>query len=532
MRFWLIVFSLLLLIPPPIQAQTTAPPCGIVDAIDYPIDNLVPGYDDFALYRSRFGGNHTGIDIAFDRWGDPVHAAARGKITYADPLGWDTEKGVVIIEHTFPDGSIAYSLYGHMEQTDTILFPKVGLCVERGDVVGAVGWPSRGRPHLHYEWRNFLPNDGGPGYVTGNPLAGGWYNPLDFTALWRARLTPAFVTYVSFDTVASLPPVALDSGKYAIAGGDSLIGVTPPNQVVWRLGTDGVVTGLAAIPGDKVVAHTKNGQVVVLQNGRYAALWKVDGPDVPFVKIGDNLIFVTADNGLSAYDVTGKPLWTLAGNGGGRVALFAGNNKAAALSVRADDGSASWRLVSADGQLLVDEKLDMPPLAESLPDGSWMLLVGAQIKRLNGEETQPVGTVSPAPGRAAQMTVDPLGNSYIYLADPDSTLISVGREGEIRWRVTYPVKANLVPPLLAAGAGCLLYTLDADGMLNMFNAADGKLVNQLQLYAGGTQDTSPQARILRVDAAEKIQVASGFLTMMTLDGTKLGGKALADCRLG
>ena len=44
----------------------------------------------------------------------------------------ETAKGVVIVEHTFPDGSIAYTLYGHMEQTDTLFFPPVGQCVDRG----------------------------------------------------------------------------------------------------------------------------------------------------------------------------------------------------------------------------------------------------------------------------------------------------------------------------------------------------------------------------------------------------------------
>src|SRR5262245_28096767 len=162
MHFWFTVITICLVILPttsPIRALQSAG-CGVVDAIDYPIDELVPGYDDFARYRERFGGNHTGIDIGFDRWGDPVYAAARGRVTYADPEGWDTEKGVVIIEHIMPDNTIAYSLYGHMEETDIIGFPQVGQCIERGSLVGTIGWPSRGRPHLHYEIRRILPNDG------------------------------------------------------------------------------------------------------------------------------------------------------------------------------------------------------------------------------------------------------------------------------------------------------------------------------------------------------------------------------------
>src|SRR6476660_838507 len=70
--------------------------CGVVDAIDYPIDGISIDHDDFGMYRAGFDGRHTGIDMAFDRYGDPVRAAARGRVTFSDPNGWDTEKGVVI----------------------------------------------------------------------------------------------------------------------------------------------------------------------------------------------------------------------------------------------------------------------------------------------------------------------------------------------------------------------------------------------------------------------------------------------------
>ncbi|MFN8372804.1 MAG: M23 family metallopeptidase [Anaerolineae bacterium] len=193
MRYSWIVTVFFLVFTVTAHAQNVTAPCGVVDAIRLPIDNIVEltrGYDDFGLYRERFGGLHTAVDIAFDRLGDPVYAAARGRVTLSDPLEWDTEKGVVIIEHTFPDGSIYYTLYGHVEQTDTIFLVPVGSCVEMGDVIAAVGYPSRGRPHLHYEVRTFMPDDGGPGYVQENPLLDGWLHPLDFTMLWQTRLLP------------------------------------------------------------------------------------------------------------------------------------------------------------------------------------------------------------------------------------------------------------------------------------------------------------------------------------------------------
>lgn len=525
-----VLFALLILLSIAARTQDTAP-CGIVDAIDYPIEPLAEGYDDFARYRARFGGNHTGLDIGFDRWGDPVRAAARGRVTYSDVEGWDTEKGVVIVEHTFPDGSIAYTVYGHMEQTDTLFFPSVGRCVERGDILGGIGWPSRGRPHLHYEIRDFLPDDGGPGYITGNPLAEGWYHPLDFTLLWQARLSPGYAGSVTFDHVPGLPPVTLDSGLYAIASGNLLEGVAQDGSVLWRVETDGVVSGLAALPGDRVVAHTRNGQTITLQSGRYAALWRVEGPDEPFVILDETLAFVTDGGGLAAYDAAGSMLWTLEGVGADRILYFQSNGQQIALGLRVRNG-VLWRLVDAAGQALYERELGSMIAAAPQPDGQWLVLDGAEFNRIRAGENHTLNTVSPSPGRMAAITADVMGNSYVYLGDAQHTLLALDADGNERWRVNTPFIAGYLPPLLEVGNGCLLYTLGVEGLLSVFNTADGALITQRQLYAGGSQSGSPPARLLRVDAKEQVQVGAGFLTMATFDGTVLGGESYAGCLLG
>jgi hypothetical protein len=514
----------------PAHMQNGAP-CGIVDAIDLPIDGLVEGYDDFARYRARFEGNHTGLDIGFDRWGDPVHAAARGRVTYSDVEGWDTEKGVVIVEHTFPDGSIAYTLYGHMEQTDTLFFPPVGRCVERGDILGGIGWPSRGRPHLHYEIRNFLPDDGGPGYITGSPLEAGWYHPLDFTLLWQARLAPGFVDSVTFDHVPGLPPVTLDSGLYAVASDNLLQGTAPDGRVLWRVETGGVVTGLAALPGDRVAAHTRDGQTITLQSGRYAALWRMEGQDEPFVMLGETLVFVTEGGGLAAYDAAGTALWTLAGVGADRVLYFQASGQQIALGVRVENG-ALLRLVGAAGQVLYETTYEGIAAAAAQPDGPWLVLNGSQLNRIHSGENHALNAISPPPGRTAAMTADILGNSYIYLGDSQRTLLALDTDGNVRWRANAPYIAGFLAPILDVGNGCLLYALSVEGLLSVFNTADGALVTQRRLYAGGEQTGSPTGRLLRVDTNERIQVGAGFLTLMALDGAVLGGEAFATCLLG
>jgi murein DD-endopeptidase MepM/ murein hydrolase activator NlpD len=495
-----------------------------VDALEYPIDNLVAGYDDFARFRQRFGGNHTGLDTGFDRWGDPVRASARGRVTYADPEGWDTEKGVVIVEHYFPDGSLIYTLYGHMEETETIRFPRVGTCVELGSLLGTIGWPSRGRPHLHYEIRRILPDDGGPGYVTGNPLDEGWYNPLDFTTLWRLRFSPAFSSFLSFDTVPALPPVRLSGEQYVVAGGNTLSALLPPTQVLWRVETGADITAVAALPGDRVVAQTSSGQVFVLLNGRYLAAWALGGAAGGFVALSETLFFALADGGLSAYDSAGTQLWALGGAPGTQVVGLQAGIGQIALTLQIPGGFV-WRLINVDGTLAGELALNAAPIVAPALDGSWAALAGTELLRWNGVERQTLATVNPLPGAGAQIALDNAGGIYLYLADSDSTLLAFGAAGEARWRATFPRGADGLPPLLRAGGSCLLYVLDGSGMLSAFAAGDGRLINQAQLYGGGTRNSNPRSRFLSVQADGSVQAGAGYLTLVTLDGLRFGGEA-------
>lgn len=498
--------------------------CGVVEAIDLPIDGIVMTYDDFGLYRNRFGGRHTGLDIGFGRWGDPVRAAARGRITYSDPLGWDTEKGVIIIEHTFPDGSIYYSLYGHVEQSDTVFFPNVGDCVERGKVLAGIGYPSRGAPHLHYEIRNFMPNDGGPGYVPNNPLDDGWLHPLDFTLLWRARLNPAFTGYASFDLTPALPPVLLDSGVVAIANGSIVQGVLPPEEILWRVETEGVINGLAALPGGRVVARSRDGQVVVLQGGNYAALWRVPGRDVPFVMLEGALIFVTDDGGLAAYDSAGSLLWMLPGNANSRVMQFESSGRTLIYIVREDSGAIVARLIDATGSIAYETRFSLPPYIAPTPEGGWAALDGGRLLILDETGTRELGETGVQNPRNARLTLDTEHNFYLYLGESENLLLSYDSAGVLRWRIPYPYPSASPPPLLHTPTSCALFTLDSDGMVNVFRSTDGALLNQIQLYAGGQQSSSPRGRLLRSGGAGEIIVGSGFLTLVSFRSAALTGE--------
>ncbi len=528
-----LLLSIVLRVVLPVHAQNA--PCGVVDALDYPIDisdTLEQRYDDFGLLRPRFGGMHTGIDVAFNRRGDPVRAAARGRVTYADPNGWDTEKGVVIVQHTLPDNTVIHTVYGHMEQSDTVRFPAVGTCVERGDVVGVVGWPSRGLPHLHYEIRSFMPGDGGPGYVVENPLERGWYDPLDFTALWRIRLAPGFIRSVSFPNVPTLPPVIAEDAASVLAFASAIEAFSAQGSRLWRITTDGVVTGMLGLPDNRVVAHTRSGQALTLQGGRYAAVWQVSGPDAPILALGETVVFVTEGGGLAAFTPMGEPLWSLPGEDEiTGVSDFQTNGTQVALAVRTGAG-VRWRVVDADGQLRYETTFARVPLIAPVLTGGWLALDGSTLYSITGGERRELAAVTPAPARTARMTADLLGNGYIYLADAASTLISISSGGQLRWRQTYPVAPATLAPLLRTDNGCLLYALDEDGALHVFSAATGEILNGKQLYAGGLQNGSPPARLLQPLPDNRILVGAGFLSVLLLDGAAVSGGALNDCVLG
>ena len=535
----LIAVLLALPLTNPASAQPSAP-CGVVDAIDYPIpidDTLSRGYDDFGILRPRFGGNHVGIDIGFDRWGDPVHAAARGRVTLANLTEWDTEKGVVILEHTFPDGSIAYTLYGHVEQGDGGMFPLVGSCVERGDVIALIGWPSRGKPHLHYEIRSMLPGEGGPGYVDGNPLEDGWYHPLEFTELWRTRLQPGFLDVRTYLAAPTLPPASLEDGSSVLAISDQVVSYSGGVEQ-WRISLGEIATGLTALPGNRVAVVARGGQIFTLQNGRFLGAWSADvleaSPVLTSGPSGEALVFPTAGGGLAAWTLAGQPLWTVPpladSDAISRVLAFEGHNSDIDLVVRTDSGPI-LRAVR-DGALAFDRPLADPALVTAYPGGGFIALDGPNLIRLQGDENHTLATLDRAPARASRLAVDSMGRAWLYDATTPLTLTAFDADGLVRWNIEVPEGRPGLSPLLAVGGGCLLYTLDADGALRAYQTEDGTLAAERLLFPGGNQSGSPRARLLTASPTDELTVSAGFLSVLRLDGLALPGDEPLSCAAG
>jgi murein DD-endopeptidase MepM/ murein hydrolase activator NlpD len=173
-------------------APQSGAPCGVVDILDFPLDppdarNVAFGGRDFGVFRSRFDGYHTGEDwrggSGRASFGAPVYSIGHGMVTYAQPLGWGADKGVVIVRHVLSDGSTVLSMYGHLDPPSVVL--NVGDCVARGDQVGQIGKP-RTPPHLHFEVRTHMPDRPGPGYWSVDPTLAGWLPPSQY--IWNNRI--------------------------------------------------------------------------------------------------------------------------------------------------------------------------------------------------------------------------------------------------------------------------------------------------------------------------------------------------------
>ena len=514
-------------------------PCGVVDDMIYPIENLARttierGYDDFGLFRDNWGGNHLGLDVGFRQQGEPVLATARGLVTLANIEEWDTELGVIILEHVFPDGNIYYTIYGHIELYGTQAFPDVGSCVEMGEILAAIGNPLQSAPHLHYEIRDVLSDDGGPGYTDGNPLDEGWYHPLDFMYLWQLRFGSDYVTHTSFRQVPERPPITQDDGTVVVAYGNSLVDIAPPDITRWSITTDGDIVNLSGLSGNRIIATTTTGQTVLLTDGRYSAVWTAQDIADEMEIMGEQVIIVSEDAGnITVYNLDGQVQWRETG---------VINNTSRFVGIQTSDSQLIYvlntregyilRLLDANGLLLYEAIFRAEPIITPTASGSWIIAGNGQLWEIVNETSRIIADINITIGPTATLTTDRVGNIYLYTGNSDDTMRSWNEQGELRWAVGYiAVGETLFAPILETDNGCILYSLDVNGRLHQFNAMTGELISQITLYAGGNRTRRPSARSLAI-IGDQLQVHAGFLTTITFDNRSLGAGILESCVLG
>ena len=140
-------------------------PVGAPDAAGY-VDAQPFGRNDHlgADWNARTGGNS---DL-----GDPVHAAAAGRVIFAGEggPGWGP---VVRVLHRTPAGPVE-TLYAHLDEIQVAS----GALLQRGQQLGTIG-TAHGRylAHLHFELRDVVGMELGPGYAADRD---GWVDPTAY----------------------------------------------------------------------------------------------------------------------------------------------------------------------------------------------------------------------------------------------------------------------------------------------------------------------------------------------------------------
>lgn len=311
------IFALFLAVAAPAstQAQTQ---CGVARSVAFPVDpaqfRLV---QDFGAPSYRHQGRyHVGEDWFGEResYGTEVHAIADGRVTFSSPNGWGRDGGVVIIEHTFPDNTTAYSMYGHVTNATGVTFPAPFTCVRQGDVIAAVGEP-RPAPHLHFEIRTDKPDIPGPGYTFNDPTLNGWRRPSKFVANWQAWFLAAHRWHADIADEAGpvAPPVELPDHSLLTLDANRVLRVSSDGRVLWRVILDQPAVGLVAQPSGAVIAFADGKMQAISIEGTLGESWQTGTPlaGAPLLA-ADRLIFPTQDQGLVAFTPDARaPLWHL-----------------------------------------------------------------------------------------------------------------------------------------------------------------------------------------------------------------------------
>ncbi len=481
-RLFLLALLMILAFPlPPARAQG---PCGVVDAIDYPLDpNQFSIVYRFGLPSTRFDGRyHAGDDWFGGRtatYGQPVHAIARGRVTYSAPLGWGRDKGVVIVEHAMPDGTWWYSLYGHMEETETIRFPAVYTCVERGDVVGAIGRP-RPAPHLHLEIRNFGSDSPGPGYWATDPTASGWADPSKFIANWQGWLNPAHAWHADLteESGPRYPAIIRPDGATIVYDNGRLKALNPSGQVLWRyiLSQDLNVVGVLPYDGQILVADHEGRMQLWSQAGGFLEAWQLPHQvDTAPYRWGDLLVVHTPADELIAYGPDRVERWRVAGVR--RPVYFQGTDRLLVVeSIR-----HTMTFLAIDGTIRGRATLRVPGAAAPAPDGGLYVRSQAGLWHVLPDGSWTWLNDPPGVSRASSALYSlPDGRFFVYAGGGDRALYAYDAAGGLRWSVTLEGLTGR-PFLLADGSGALLLA-DGYGQIVAIGTDSGAQCNQLHVW--------------------------------------------------
>jgi murein DD-endopeptidase MepM/ murein hydrolase activator NlpD len=485
-------------------------PCGVVDVLDFPMyppdAANVTGGQDFGVFRQRYGKYHVGEDW----WGAsrqatlglPVYTIGHGRVTYAQPLAWGRDQGVIIIEHRLQNGQTFYSFYGHLDPSAILRRP--GECVARGDLIGQIGDPSS-TPHLHFEIRTHAPNEPLGGYWSRDPTAAGWQPPSHF--IWEQRIASSpGVQWTRSPFAGGRRPIGMLNGDtFLFIEAGALIGVDiVDGSVRWRHSGDNGVTTASLDPQRPVIyVAGRSGPIEALSlldsRGEVAnmpspaALWQTELQTVlgtpTLIPLPGGGLVVAVRRQLFGIDASGALKWVhrsagqplgwvslpdrlILSTGGGESGLWHVDNR----------GLHSWTTAVGGYPVMVGENVWL-----HARDGLYRLDPARQMAELH--YTLPPGL--PTAGGALAL---PGGDLLLAHADGrDRRLLAFDGSGALRWERSYGRLLNGPVRLLSAGGDVYLVAGESDGLpgnVSVF-ALDMANLRLNRLFSGGTRSPRP-----------------------------------------
>ncbi|MBI5930761.1 MAG: M23 family metallopeptidase [Chloroflexi bacterium] len=498
--------------PAPIHASVEQQTCGVVDSsddFDYPVDTTeFQLINPFMRPNARFEGQlHAGDDWVKREGpslGLPVRAFAPGRVTYSNPEGWGRDRGVVIVEHSFPTGTV-YSLYGHMEESGGYLFPTLGTCVNKGDIVGAISDP-RPAPHLHFEIRTMWPNYPGPGYWTVDPRLRGWLNPRQFIENWRGWLNPAHRWHTTLldESGPHFDPIFREDGILLFVDGNQYRAYNNEAGRLWeyRLADSIEVVGFAGLAdGASQVAliGAADGRVQIWnQYGGFLEEWSTglagiaQGPMV----LGQLILLVDTNATLHVYDLQRQPIAEYSAIN--RIVTQAASPQFNTLLTSGNE----LLMFSSAGELM--ERVDILPNSDlaAAPDGTIYLRNQGTLQTMSpaGSPATLVDNLEINRTDSTMLATD-LGLLVTWGVNGKNTLSAFSAEGKTIWTTEVGVE-NLSHARLVEANACTLVLADQTGHILAFDTQTGTPLGQVSVWGDYRNEiwlgSYPNENLLRV----------------------------------
>ena len=500
--------------------------CGTVDTLDFPMDppdgdQFSRSGSDFGVFRSRYDKYHAGEDW----WqrggalGEPVYSIGHGRVTYAQPLGWGRDKGVIIIEHLFSDGRKILSFYGHLDEESFEVY--TGECVQRGELLAKIGKPKT-PPHLHFEMREHEPEKTLGGYWSVDPRTAGWVWPS--MRIWEERMrASAGVAWVRpFEATGTWNLGQLPSGRLGILENSKFIAVDLMSGEQRQFLTALEAPTNAVVSGKKFFVTQKDDVGLIYNfndnntlNAKVAGEFPTQPNNNQMIARPRGGIIVAAENTLVGIDESGERLWQV--EIGGRLYDYTIHEESIYFTTVGGDSSI-WEIQAAESPQKV---ANIGGLLATSGKYLWVY-EGEGIYRMELETgtkvLEEVKHLSEGDLGRSDILALPNGGLLIAHVDRDDRrLFSFSSDGQVTWERSYRelprgsqnlVMANGFPYLISKGGAT------SAGEITIYEI-DIQNSHLDRIFLGGTRfGFVPETWIMSInDSQILINIGGGAMTL-------------------